>query len=591
MTDKKQDPPDPLTTNQKEAVAEEKKQGYKLSAKDVKPTAEELSSSFEEFPESPKLSNEDVANLRESFENPEQGAEAKQEAPRQAESAQFQQKSAPSYAKKSPIFTGLRSLREKIFGSRKASAQEAQTREDLIKVSNQMVVTESIIQENTVTLSEVAKHNVELASILSHLKAPRQAELREKTLSGAQLYPEELKEIVSYLKNVTSGIDKVGVKLSISLSKIIQDVEKIVLNPKQSISNRRAVVQNLVAVLEKNKIAPQSLLDLKKLSSEQLNFTEEDNKTLSSILGTLKDDTIDKKIYGTMKEMSDKFDSLLLNEDELRKFLERKDDTDKTNEQNLLQKGLGAVGPGIKTGLLDTLFAAIGLPGLGSVLSGLGIDPLALLGKGGSLLAKGAFGGAGLLAKGVGTFAGAAGEVGTGLAGGAETAALIPAATAVATGLLATAAGAGLGYLAVQGLDKITGGKYSQIIGAPGAWLSDQVGKVTGGAFGSISDEEAFKQGAAQVAAQKAKMGIATPTSLPKAISQSQPTEINSQVLPLATKQGQEDRTNQQKAANKPAQPVVIQQPSIAKESPLAPQRRTAVDDAGLAIMNSVLFE
>jgi hypothetical protein len=79
-------------------------------------------------------------------------------------------------------------------------------------------------------------------------------------------------------------------------------------------------------------------------------------------------------------------------------------------------------------------------------------------------------------------------------AGTATTAVAGATAIAAASAAIAVVAGAALGYLAVKGADKVTGGGYSRVVGAPGAWLASKIGP---------SDAEAMAQGEANFKAHR----------------------------------------------------------------------------------------
>jgi hypothetical protein len=68
----------------------------------------------------------------------------------------------------------------------------------------------------------------------------------------------------------------------------------------------------------------------------------------------------------------------------------------------------------------------------------------------------------------------------------------------------AGAAGVGLGYGAYKAADYATGGKYSETVGAPGAWLASKMGP---------SDAEIMQQAQTQVQARRAAMPGSMPTS------------------------------------------------------------------------------
>lgn len=511
---------------------------------------------------------------------------------------------SPKYAKKRPILTGLRSLREKVFGSKRATPDEENVRKDLIKISNQMVVTQSIIESNTDILSNVAKDNIQVAELLKRLQDPEQSRIREKTIKGEELFPEELAQLISYMENVTKGISEVGVGLSYSFPELIKNTQQMINDNRLDIGNRRDLVKSLVKILNENKIQTNSTSELKGINLEILNFTKEESAVLNEILSDLQNETVDKKLTGSLSDISKKMGATLLTTKSLADFLGKKDSTDKTNKESLLSRGLGALPGGARSGILNTAFSALGLPGLGTILGGL--SEFSSIGR--------------LLGKGLGKGAGALGSVLGGTAKGVfDSKSIAAAAGAALPLLLAGTAGIALGSLLVDYLDKITGGKYSSFVGTPGAklaeWMNPEKEDVATGqkqvlkgnpqfqkymmATGGKGSEDEFLRllesdpgklkaiinpinTSMKVQGMQEYATLAKPETSPASLDTSS----------FSTSKEREDKKTEDmsKMAASAGKPVVINVPS--KDKQTTPSlRKTVIDDFYLSSMNTGIFE
>jgi len=289
---------------------------------------------------------------------------------------------APTYEKGSRVTKMVRQARQFLTGSKVASPIEEAIRKELIPFTSKAAITKKFIEQNLAALSDVAKTNQSVAEILKHIEDPKYQKSMDMIVSkltkNEEIFPEEMKEMISYFENVAGGLENVGVELSYSLPNLIKNVQEVIGNNKLDLKTKREALNTLLKVLNEQKIQNSSIDALEKLSSDQLNFSEEQVNQITTLsTGLLSDKEVqDKKLFGTFSDLNKKVGAVLLNIKEWKEFAEKPSDTDDTVKESLLSKGLGAVGTGVKQGLLDTAFAAIGLPGLGTLLGGLGVDPL-----------------------------------------------------------------------------------------------------------------------------------------------------------------------------------------------------------------------
>jgi len=387
--------PSRLTPNQIEALALEKESGKRSSYQDIKSKKDKarIETQYRKLKKDDKkvdlidkdlkdYTSRSVADLK---EEPSEGTRIA--APSSYKPGQYKQR---------PVLNYINKLREKVFGSRIGTKDENELRKDLIKVGTQTVIVNKLLEANTETLHEVAKKDIELAKLLKRLGDPRVPELAKKVESGQEVYPEEAREIVGHLEDVAIGLDSVGVALKLEMPDVIQTVQDLINNNKLDLDSRRKVFSDLIKVLKDSKTDPKLLEEIRNTNIKSVNFTEKELDSLNAILDTLKATTIDEKIYGTIKELKQKLGSILLTQEDLNEFFE-KEYAGKSAKESLVGKGLGAIPDQAKSGIINSLFAALGLPGLGQLLSSLGIDVVGLATKGISALGSlgGFLGGAG----------------------------------------------------------------------------------------------------------------------------------------------------------------------------------------------------
>jgi hypothetical protein len=366
--------PSRLTPNQLKALAFEKAQGG-TSFKDVKSRKDQgkIETLSRKLKADDKKINDIDTDVKEFTNKPikqnKQAGTVLTIPPSEYKPGQYKQK---------PILNYINKLREKIFGSKRGTQEENELRKDLIKVGTQTVIVNKLLETNTETLHEVAKKDIELAKLLKRLGDSRNAELSKKVESGQEIFPEEAGEIVGHLEDVAYGLDNVGVALKLEIPDVIQTVQDLLNNNKLDIDTRRQYFADLAKVLssEDVNIDPKLLEDIKNINIKATNFTEKELESLNSILDTLKATSTGEKIYGSIKDLKKQLGTIILNQEELHEFQEQE------GAKKLTSKGLGAIPEQVKSGLLNSLFASLGLPGLGSLLGALGVDAVGLATKG-----------------------------------------------------------------------------------------------------------------------------------------------------------------------------------------------------------------
>jgi hypothetical protein len=337
---------------------------------------------------------------------------------------------------------GIRSLlnkasgaRESMFGSKVATEDQKEIRKQFQKVAQQAVILQNIIQDNSSLLAEKAKQDKDVAALLKEVKENKElVNILEKVSNGQELYGGELMSAAEFMQRITKTLDKTGISLEMGLHDAIEALTKFTNNTELDVGARRQSFEDMQKLLGKMKIKTDSVEKLLAIDSKRLNFTEQENADIASTLKGIRNEMEEGKIQdikmtGTVRELNNTLGSVVLTNSELKAFMEEKD----AKGDSMLEKlkgGLGAQGKGIKGGLIGTLGAAMGVPGLdmllgdASELIGLGQDAWkggkgllkggkALIGKGAGLFGKGA----GLLGKGADLAEGVSGVAGRGIFG------------------------------------------------------------------------------------------------------------------------------------------------------------------------------
>lgn len=350
----------------------------------------------------------------------------------------------------------MASLIKRAMGPRMASPEEATYRRDVVRTQSQSQLTETLIDASRALLDEKAKSDARLAEALKVFESGRgyRAKLGDKLRSGEELTPKEFRELVSGLHDVTDVLRDVGLALNVDFPKVLKQFSSLVNDNRLDLDSRRGILSDIKTVVKQSGMKSEEISKLLAIDEKQFNATEEETKVLNAVLDKVTDQTKEVKLSATMENLEKTMDSVVLTQGELKEFMKRKE------TESALKKGLGALSGSTKSGIMSTLFSAMGLGGMDQIIGDLaGVDlaewlenkvtgtsgkkPKRSSRKGKGILgrAKGAFGKAGGAVRGAGRLGakglGALGRGATGLLGGIGT----------GTGMIADGAIAGAGML------------------------------------------------------------------------------------------------------------------------------------------------
>lgn len=281
------------------------------------------------------------------------------------------------FQKGNRVTRSFKQARQFLLGSKVASPVEESLRKQLLPFTTQAMMTKNFIEQNLSTLTDLSQSNEQVADLLKHLQESKYQkaidEINRKLMAGEEVFAEDMKEIVSYFDGIAESFDNVGVQLESSLPLIIKGYQGILTNNQMDLNYRRQALDSLVKILDKQKIQNETANQLRAIAKSQLNFSEEQVNQISTLTDDLLSDKelSDKKMFGTFDELNKKLGGILFNVKEWRDFSEKEEEGKSVREH--LNHGLGALPRRVKEGLMDTLFAAIGLPGLGMLFRDVGI--------------------------------------------------------------------------------------------------------------------------------------------------------------------------------------------------------------------------
>lgn len=366
---------------------------------------------------------------------------------------------------KDSLFSGAKKLAAKasslvVGQSTEEKEAQRQTRRQLSKITNQLDLTRTIITNNSQTIMELAKGDSRLSTLLKDISDPKALAIQQKIVKGQEVNTKEAAEVISNLEKVTGALESVGVALEVDLDQVVGKFSNLILDSEQDLESRRALVTELTDLTTKQQVDSAAIPELKKLMEQQINFTAKETQQVTALLNQLKTDTTNKKIVGTLREMQQQNETLILTQEELNSTLARTTASGKSVGDVFKTEGLAK---NVRTGLFQSILGALGL---GSLIPLLGdVDPLDLL--------KGGFKGGGKLLKGAATLF-------KKLPGSGK---LIGGVAALGGGLLGKFKGAGGGLL--EGGGKLA----SKAVGATGEAISAVPGFLGkgAGALGSLA--------------------------------------------------------------------------------------------------------
>jgi len=263
---------------------------------------------------------------------------------------------------------------EKIVGSNTDVNKAA--RDELVKLSTQTKFTQQLINRNLKQLQEAAKTDADTAAFLENYDSVnfgKLEEVRQAILKGEKVSKESSNEALEIFENLQesfAGLNFEG--LEATFGDMFGQLREVVNNDKIDRQIRRDFVTDAVSLLkEQTDLSEESqsaLGTLEGLLEDGLNFTQDQTEVLNDVIKTFEDNKInDIKQRGTLDELNRKFSSFIINQDEIKQTLEESQFDGETLAE-LLKDGLDG---DTKQGILDFVFAALGLPGFSSFLGGL----------------------------------------------------------------------------------------------------------------------------------------------------------------------------------------------------------------------------
>lgn len=376
--------------------------------------------------------------------------------------------------------------------STKAIEEKDVIRRELIKLSRQQEVSTSIISSSLPELREMAKSNDSIATLLKAIEDPKRLERLEQLRTGKELSPAVASKLVSELENIEVALKQIGIQFDTQFADIVGNFQTFIKDNRIDIGSRRDALENIVKSAKLQKLQSESIERLSKILEQGGNLDKKQISEIGPLLEKLRDDAKkqDIRVRGTFDEMNRKLGGILGTDTDVRDLLEKQTEQG-INIKDLLKRG-GLPASQTGQGILSGFFAAIGLPGLESLLPDLG-SLLSTFGKGG--LARGALSKIGNLGK-IATTGGIAGEaLATGSGGLLSKAGgllgKIGKGTPLLSGLVSAgsslASGNSLGQAATTGISSLGA---SAAGAALGTVLGGPVGTAVGGIIGGIIGDQ-----------------------------------------------------------------------------------------------------
>jgi hypothetical protein len=273
--------------------------------------------------------------------------------------------------------SGLGGFVSRAFGfQRGATPEEKQVRTEILKINNQLFLTKKIIESNGSSLEEIAKTDQTVADLLETIKSSEFKsieELQQRLLDGQDISQADSKALIASLNEVTQTLSASEVSLDARFSDIASHFGTLINNEDLNRDDRRTMIQELIKIGKSSDLQSQlsaeqkaALQELQELSEGNLNFTQDQNRRLNKVLGSLSDSQVDRaKLRGTLGDLNEALDSAVLTNEELQKKLEEKDGEGKSLKDTLLTEGIRGLGKTGLAGSLDYLLGTVGLGGLG----------------------------------------------------------------------------------------------------------------------------------------------------------------------------------------------------------------------------------
>lgn len=325
---------------------------------------------------------------------------------------------------------------------RPAADTNKEVRTDILKINNQLILTQKILKSNQQEIMDLAKSgDVQAQQLLESMNDAgfeQVKEIQEALLRGEDISADQSKKLIMSLEGVTKNLGDSQIELNANFNDITSSFKDLITNEDLSREDRRTMIKELVSIGKSSDVQTQLNAGQKEaverlaiMSEKGLNFNDKEQKKLDTLLNFLSSQRLnDVKLRGTLDQLNNQMDSAILTDEELQRKLEE-DKGGKSLRDRLESSGVTGGAKAVGAGLTDFILSQVGLGGLGvgdllvggSLLGGAkGVAKKAVggVGKAAGGIARGAKGVAGIAGKAAGAGAGLLRGAGGLLKGGAR---------------------------------------------------------------------------------------------------------------------------------------------------------------------------
>lgn len=249
---------------------------------------------------------------------------------------------------------------------------EKETSRDLVKVSNQMLVMQKLIQDNVDSLDDAVRGDsdkkVKLAQTIDNLNNVEV--IQKKIVDGQELTQKEARRFVELSSQITGSLNDLNLKFEVNFAEVIDNLKSTLTDTSQDIEDRRELVRQIRDLAKDKGVDDSTVEGLNKLLDSNLNFTEEQTKSVEKLVNEVtKDKAFQSKTISTFDGINKSLDAAVLTQSELQSLLQKQDESGKSFTQRFIENpGIFAAQNDIKTGAVSGLLGAAGLGGLDTAL-------------------------------------------------------------------------------------------------------------------------------------------------------------------------------------------------------------------------------
>ena len=264
---------------------------------------------------------------------------------------------------------------QKTFGLQNEVNSEA--RKAVSKLGTQVKFTQDLINKNRKKLEKIAETDSDVAKFLDsfdNTNFAKMEELRQEIMQGNKISEKDGKFLANTFQELQSTFGSLGVDgLEQDLGTVMKQLQETIMSDELDRETQREFLNDFIGVVENAQdLSEDQLATLELLKEEQkkgFNFEAEQLETLNDIFQFFEESKIGEiKQQGTLDDMSRKFSSFLVNQDEIKTALEEQQ-FDGEALVDILKDGLDSE---LGMGISDLLLGALGLPGLATALKGAG---------------------------------------------------------------------------------------------------------------------------------------------------------------------------------------------------------------------------